>query len=107
MEPEPVFVFKGFGESSLDILFGAWTVREKWLEAKNGIHLEIKRALDEAGIEIPFPHRTLYPGSAADPFGVRLHPESAPKGMAGPALERPVERPVADDLSNPADPVVD
>lgn len=94
MEPEPVFVFRGFGESSLDILFGAWTVREKWLQAKNAIHIEIKAALDEAGIEIPFPHRTLYPGSAAEPFGVRLHSESTP-----PTPE--------DGLSNSADPVVD
>lgn len=72
MEPEPVFVFEAFGESSLDILFGTWTVREKWLQAKNSIHLDIKRALDEAGIEIPFPHRTLYTGSATDPLPIRL-----------------------------------
>jgi small-conductance mechanosensitive channel len=98
MEPEPVFVFKGFGESSLDILFGAWTVREKWLMAKNSIHIEIKRALDEAGIEIPFPHRTLYPGSAADPFGVRLHAEASPKVPAEQAPDGPAAPPVTDGL---------
>ena len=98
MEPEPVFVFKGFGDSSLDILFGAWTVREKWLQAKNAIHIEIKRALDDAGIEIPFPHRTLYPGSVADPFGVRLHAEATPQALTEPPTESPAEPPVADGL---------
>ena len=98
MEPEPVFVFRGFGDSSLDILFGAWTVREKWLQAKNAIHIEIKRALDEAGIEIPFPHRTIYPGSVAEPFGVRLHAETNSQGLAEPAPQSPTEAPAADGL---------
>jgi small-conductance mechanosensitive channel len=34
--------------------------------------VELKEAFDEAGIEIPFPHRTLYAGSVTDPFPVRV-----------------------------------
>jgi small-conductance mechanosensitive channel len=34
--------------------------------------LEIKAAFDQAGIEIPFPHRTLYTGSITDPFPVSI-----------------------------------
>ncbi len=86
MEPEPVFVFHGFGDSSLDILFGAWTAREKWLEAKNSIHLQIKRALDDAGIEIPFPHRTLYTGSETEPMPVRLVDQPPEQGRAPEGL---------------------
>lgn len=71
MEPEPVFIFQGYGDSSLDLQFGVWARTENFLDVKNSIHLGIKRALDEAGIEIPFPHRTLYAGSATDPFPVR------------------------------------
>ncbi|MBT8336942.1 MAG: mechanosensitive ion channel family protein [Gemmatimonadetes bacterium] len=63
MEPEPVFIFQGYGDSSLNILFGVWAVREKWLAVKTSIHLDIKRALHAAGIEIPFPHRTLFWGA--------------------------------------------
>ena len=40
--------------------------------AQDGIHEEIKRAFDERGIEIPFPHRTLYAGSPTEPLPVRI-----------------------------------
>ncbi len=72
MEPEPVFLFQGYGDSSLDVLFGVWATREKWSEVKTSIHLDIKRALDDAGIEIPFPHRSHYVGSESAPFPIRL-----------------------------------
>lgn len=60
MEPEPVFIFRGYGESSLDLQLGVWATRESWLEVKNAIHFDIKRALDAAGVEIPFPQRTVH-----------------------------------------------
>lgn len=70
-EPRPQFFFQGFGDSSLDLQFSVWTTRENYLEVKNEIHVEIKNAFDAAGIEIPFPHRTLYAGSVTEPFPVR------------------------------------
>ena len=82
MEPEPVLVFEGYGESSLNYLFAVWATRENWLKLKTSIHEEVKAAFDEAGIEIPFPHRTLYAGSATDPFPVRL---ISPEADAAPA----------------------
>ena len=62
-EPAPLFIFKGFGESSLDMQFSVWAKRENWLEMRNQMHLEVKAAFDAAGVEIPFPHRTFYTGS--------------------------------------------
>ncbi|MTI63573.1 MAG: mechanosensitive ion channel family protein [Methylophaga sp.] len=71
-EPKPIFVFLGFGESSLDMQFSVWVKREKFIDLKNSIHEEIKEAFDAEGIEIPFPHRSLYTGSVTEPFPVRV-----------------------------------
>jgi small-conductance mechanosensitive channel len=71
-DPEPQYMFQGFGESSLDIKFCVWATRDNWLELKNKIHAEIKVAFDEHGIEIPFPHRSLYAGSATAPLPVAI-----------------------------------
>ena len=71
-EPKPLFIFQGFGESALTFQFSVWALREKYLDLKNGIHLEIKEAFDAEGIEIPFPHRTLYAGSITEPFPVQV-----------------------------------
>lgn len=71
-EPKPIYFFLGFGESSLNLQFSVWAKRENFLELKNLIHQEIKEAFDAHGIEIPFPHRTLYTGSITEPFPVRV-----------------------------------
>lgn len=71
-EPGPLFIFRGFGDSALEIQFSVWTQREEYLNLLNSIQLEIKAAFDEAGIEIPFPHRTLYTGSITEPFPVQV-----------------------------------
>ncbi len=72
MEPEPVIIFQGYGESSLNFRLGVWATRENRLALKNSIHEEIKARFDAEGIEIPFPHRTLYVGAATDAFPVQL-----------------------------------
>ncbi len=71
-EPKPLFIFQEFGESSLNMQFSVWAKRESFLDLKNSIHEEIKAEFDAIGIEIPFPHRTLYAGSETEPFPVRI-----------------------------------
>ncbi len=39
---------------------------------RTSLHLEIKKLFDEHGIEIPFPHRSLYAGSVTKPFPVKM-----------------------------------
>lgn len=77
-EPKPVYNFQGFGDSALNIQFSVWAKRENFLELKNSIHEEIKNCFDQNGIEIPFPHRTLYAGSVTGPFPVRVDSEMKP-----------------------------
>ncbi|MDX1513053.1 MAG: mechanosensitive ion channel family protein [Gammaproteobacteria bacterium] len=81
-EPKPLFIFLGFGDSALNLQFSVWTARENFLILRNGIQEEIKQAFDAAGIEIPFPHRTLYAGSVTDPFPVRVVEGKTADGLA-------------------------
>ncbi|MDX8339984.1 mechanosensitive ion channel family protein [Draconibacterium sp. IB214405] len=69
-EPEPLIVFKDFGASGIDILLGVWFEKPNYLKVKNSIFQEIKARFDAEGIEIPFPHVTLYTGEATKPFPV-------------------------------------
>jgi len=71
-EPAPLFIFTGFGDSALEIQFSVWAKRENFIHLRNGITAEIKVAFDEAGIEIPFPHRSIYTGEVSKPFPIRL-----------------------------------
>ena len=75
-EPKPLFIFNGFGNSSLDIQFSVWCRRQNFLDLRNSIQLEVKAAFDATGIEIPFPHMTLYKGSVTEPFPVLLTAKS-------------------------------
>ena len=71
-EPPPLFIFSGFGDSALQLQFSVWATRENFLALRNTITVEIKTAFDAAGIEIPFPHRSLYAGEATKPFPITL-----------------------------------
>ena len=71
-EPEPLILFKGFGESSLNFLFGVWFSKTDFLALRNSIQQEIHQRFKEEGIEIPFPHLTVYTGSETMPFPVKI-----------------------------------
>jgi small-conductance mechanosensitive channel len=74
-EPAPLFIFLGFGDSSQDFQFSVWGTKENYLVLLNSMHLEVKKAFDAEGIEIPFPHRTLVQSSGAEPLSVQVVPE--------------------------------
>jgi small-conductance mechanosensitive channel len=67
-EPEPLIIFKTFGSSGIDILLGVWFEKANFLKVKNSIFMEIKSTFDAEGIEIPFPHVSIYAGEATKPF---------------------------------------
>lgn len=71
-EPEPVLFFGAFADSSINLQFSVWAERDQYIALKNSISFDVKRAFDQAGIEIPFPHRTLYTGSVTAPLPVRM-----------------------------------
>lgn len=71
-EPEPFIMFMNFGDSGLEILFGVWFAKEQFLNVRRTIMQQIKERFDAEGIEIPFPHRTIYTGSVTEPFPIRI-----------------------------------
>ena len=75
-EPEPLLIFQGFMDSAQEILFGVWFEKSDYVVLRNSILKEVKRRFDEEGIEIPFPHRTIYTGSASPPFPVTVNSET-------------------------------
>jgi len=58
--PEPKVYFKNMGDSSLDFMSAGYVAayKDQWKIAEE-IRIMIYNALVEAGIEIPFPHRTI------------------------------------------------
>ena len=82
-EPAPLLISQGFGDSSIDYTLGVWAKSEQWLTLRNSITREVKEAFDAAGIEIPFPQRTLQPANV--PLSVRLVPPGAGADDGGDA----------------------
>lgn len=75
-EPAPLVLFLGFGDSSLNFLFGVWFAKADFISLRNSIQKEILERFREEGIEIPFPHLSIYTGSVTEPFPVRIEPSS-------------------------------
>ena len=71
-EPAPLFIFSGFGASSIDIQFSVWVQREHLLTLKNEMLEKIKIRFEQEGIEIPFPHLSFYTGSVTEALPIRL-----------------------------------
>jgi len=59
-EPKPMIYVEDLGDSAVMLKVHFWVPSWKWLEVKMSLLAEIKKALDEAGIEIPFPQRVVW-----------------------------------------------
>lgn len=71
-EPKSLVVFEAFGASSIDLLFLVWTPAEDFIMVKNTIQEEVKVRFEEEGIEIPFPHVSLYAGSESKALPIEM-----------------------------------
>ncbi len=71
-EPAPLLIMQGFGDSSINIQFSVWASRSHYLDVRNGLQERVKEAFDREGIEIPFPHRTLYTGKNTSPMPIQI-----------------------------------
>ena len=75
--PEPMILFREFGDSSLNFDVRFWTADSAtWLELQSSVNVEINNAFKKAGISIPFPQRD-------------LHLRSVAKGIIGDVTREP------------------
>lgn len=58
--PEPEFRIKELADSGVNIEILVWHTREDWDEVGPKLLKVVKKALDAAGIEIPFPQRVIW-----------------------------------------------
>jgi small-conductance mechanosensitive channel len=66
-EPAPAVLFTGFGASSLDFAIRAWTHQfDDWSTIRSDLMGRLHAALDDAGIEIPFPQQDVHVRSVSD-----------------------------------------
>ena len=63
VNPAPQVYVDSLGDSSVDINVRIWTPSTEWFRVKMEMLLKIKKAIEAAGIEIPFPQRVLWYGA--------------------------------------------
>ncbi|WP_198962746.1 mechanosensitive ion channel family protein [Mangrovitalea sediminis] len=71
-EPRPFVLVLGLGASSVDLQFSFWVRTEDVRDMRSDMLQAVKDRLDREGIEIPFPHTSVYAGSASEPFRIQL-----------------------------------
>lgn len=79
IDPAPLIISQGFGESSVNYQFSVWGLAANYLELRNSLQEDVKVIFDEHGIEIPFPHRSLHVGALTTPFPVQVEAKEAQK----------------------------
>ena len=86
-EPPPRIYVDELGDSAVVLRVEAWVPSWRWLEARRRLLEEMKRALDEAGVEIPYPQRVVWlrVQGGGDEAGLELALRGAAEGAGGPA----------------------
>jgi len=83
--PSPVVLFMGFGDSSLDFQIRVFLNSfDDRVPMTHVIHTEINKALEAAGISIPFPQRDLHIVGQELPLEIKTKEASARKKTSGP-----------------------
>ncbi|AXJ00361.1 Mechanosensitive ion channel [Cyclonatronum proteinivorum] len=74
-EPAAAIHFDSFNNSSVDLNLRVWSQKDDFISMLTSINLEIKKRFDAFGIEIPFPHVTVYTGDVTKPFPIAMQEE--------------------------------
>lgn len=58
-DPKPTVIVTALADSSVDLVLRVWTNNDDWFMTQADLLEQVKYAFDEAGIDIPFPNRTV------------------------------------------------
>ena len=83
LEPIEVFGVEDFGESEVTIKARLKTRPIQQWNVGREYRRRLKKAFDAEGIELPFPHRSIYVGEASKPFQVVMKEVTAESGTPG------------------------
>jgi len=76
-DPEPLVIVDAFADSGITLRLAVWAKSEEFLKFRSRISEKVKAMLDKEGIEIPYPHISLYAGEHSAPIRVQLESSSA------------------------------
>ena len=71
-EPQPLFLFSGFGPSGQEVKYCVWVATENYIQLRNEFQIAIKAAFDREGIEIPVDHQALQGSPRGEPIRVAM-----------------------------------
>ncbi len=66
LNPAPQVYVDGLGDNSVDIIVRIWSPSSAWFPVKMELLWKMKRAIEAAGIEIPFPQRVVWQGDKGE-----------------------------------------
>jgi small-conductance mechanosensitive channel len=93
LERPPGAFFTGFGESALNFELRFWCdVQDTWFQLQSDVTVAIAKALQEAGIEIPFPQRDLHLRSISASAGDALTRETVRGAPSADLTARSAQR---------------
>jgi small conductance mechanosensitive channel len=84
LEPVEILGVDNFGDSAVVIKLRIKTIPIKQWEVGREFRRRLKYRLDQEGIEIPFPHQTIYFGETGKPFQVDVRGSGESQGSAQP-----------------------
>lgn len=84
LEPVEILGVDNFGESAVVIKLRIKTLPIKQFDVGREFRRRLKYALEAKGIEIPFPHQTVYFGDASKPFRVDINSPAPSQAAARP-----------------------
>lgn len=88
-EPAPQVTVQALGASSVDLVCNAWSRRENFSQLQDAIFEDIKKALDDAGVEIPFPQIAVSAGANTPPIPLQISAVNAPSPESDPQQKAP------------------